>query len=414
MAVKCHKCLRTIGRTDNYISCKDCSHNYHVSCAGVSDTAFDNMQDAGLLTSFCCTSCKSKPGVISGVCIKSGNTVSLNRQGWYLSTNQFRELVAGIVKSELQPFVDKIDILQTEIRNLCLENSQLRNEVVKLTKDSHSRPVTENNLTPIDVTTKTSYAEAIAKNSQQTVIIKPKDKTQTVNKTKSDIMTSVDPVESSVNIGKVKNLKDGCVLLGCDDVNRFTQLAKNKLSSTYDIREIKTLRPRIRIAGISDDVDKDSVINYLTKQNEFIFDNSNEYRLLKYSPVKNKSDRFQAVIEVDIPTYKKAVGTGHCLIGLNSCSIFCGIDISRCFKCNGFNHSSKYCKNNLCCPRSTDKHVLSECKAETLCCINCKNIKGTGTSELINTDHAAWDHDSCHAYNTANNKIKQDLFRLSA
>ena len=80
------------------------------------------------------------------------------------------------------------------------------------------------------------------KKSQQAVIIKPKDKSQTANKTKSDIMTNIDPVETSLNIDTVNNFKEGSVLVGCQDINKFKLLAKNKLFSTYDIHEVKSLR----------------------------------------------------------------------------------------------------------------------------------------------------------------------------
>jgi hypothetical protein len=45
----------------------------------------------------------------------------------------------------------------------------------------------------------------------------PKDRNQTVNKTKADIINRVDPINTSVNIGK--NLRDGGLLLGCDNTD---------------------------------------------------------------------------------------------------------------------------------------------------------------------------------------------------
>ncbi|WP_165351449.1 hypothetical protein, partial [Enterobacter cloacae complex sp. 2DZ2F20B] len=94
------------------------------------------------------------------------------------------------------------------------------------------------------------------------MIVKPKDKNQSVNKTKSDILSKVNPVNSAIDIGKVKNLKDGSVLLGCKDASKFKELPSVKLSTSYDIKEVKTLRPRIRISGISNDIDESSVLSY--------------------------------------------------------------------------------------------------------------------------------------------------------
>ncbi|KAJ3640508.1 hypothetical protein Zmor_003801 [Zophobas morio] len=303
--------------------------------------------------------------------------------------------------------------MESRLQNLTTENSLLRGEIEKLNKLCQSRPTSECNLTPTDVSTKASYADAIAKNSQQTVIVKPKDKEQPINKTKSDILSKINPVESSLNIGKVKNLKEGSVLLGCDDVSKFKQLSEtNKLYNDYDIKVVKTLRPRIRIAGISDSVDENNILKYLVKQNEIIFDKDSEYKLIKLSKIKNNEDRFQVLVEVDVSTYKRALSLGHCLIGLDGCSIYSGIGVSRCFQCNCFNHSSSKCNKELSCPKCSDKHKIQDCKAENLCCGNCFNLKRDGKSQDIDTNHAAWDYNSCHAYNLAVNKIKQDVFGL--
>ncbi|KAJ3647190.1 hypothetical protein Zmor_024722 [Zophobas morio] len=105
---------------------------------------------------------------------------------------------------------------------------------------------------------KTSYAQTLIKNSQKTIIVKPKgenQKNQSIAKTKSDVLKNVDPL-TDINIGKVKNLKDGGVLLQCDSSSNFKQSAMNNLSDQYDIREVKTIGPRIRITGIPDYIKK--------------------------------------------------------------------------------------------------------------------------------------------------------------
>ncbi|KAJ3656176.1 hypothetical protein Zmor_015272 [Zophobas morio] len=124
-------------------------------------------------------------------------------------------------------------------------------------------------------------------------------------------MVHIDSVASSVS--KVKNLKDGGILLGYQDITRFKRLADDKLAGAYDIRQVSTLKPRIRIAGISKDVSESSVLDFLVKQNEFIFSNDEEnvYKLIKFLPVKNKSDGFQPIVEVDIASYKKVISIGH-------------------------------------------------------------------------------------------------------
>jgi hypothetical protein len=56
------------------------------------------------------------------------------------------------------------------------------------------------------------------------------DRNQTVSKTKADIINRVDSTNTSVTIGKVKNLRDGGFLLGCDNTDELKQIVKEKLS----------------------------------------------------------------------------------------------------------------------------------------------------------------------------------------
>jgi flagellar biosynthesis/type III secretory pathway chaperone len=99
---------------------------------------------------------------------------------------------------------------------------------MKLNRNSQSRAVSEQKLQE-DIETKASYAKVVAKNSQKTIIVLPKERNQTVNKTKADIINRVDPINTSVNIGKVKNLRDGGLLLGCDNTDELKQIVQEKL-----------------------------------------------------------------------------------------------------------------------------------------------------------------------------------------
>jgi hypothetical protein len=128
----------------------------------------------------------------------------------------------------------------------------------------------------------------------------PKDRNQTVNKTKADIINRVDPINTSVNIGKVKNLRDGGLLLGCDNTDELKQIVKEKLSDSYEVREILSVRARIRVSGISERLSEVTLLTYLYKQNECIFDKKSELKLLKLAPLKNNHSIFCALIEVDI------------------------------------------------------------------------------------------------------------------
>ena len=181
-----------------------------------------------------------------------------------VSVAELKHLFTNILNQELQPLIQQIDSLKSEIQQLSNQNTQLREDVVKLARDNGSSNKTPDHVSTSSATSaRETYAETVAKSINNTVIVRPKDKSQTINKTKSDIMANIDSVASSVS--KVKNLKDGGILLGCQDITRFKRLADDKLAGAYDIREVSTLKPRIRIAGISKDVSQSSVLDFLVK-----------------------------------------------------------------------------------------------------------------------------------------------------
>jgi hypothetical protein len=134
-------------------------------------------------------------------------------------------------------------------------------------------------------------------------------------------MNNADQLETLAKIGKVKNLKDGGILLGFDNDSNLEQEVKGRLSANYEIHEVKPYRPRIRISGLSQNINHTRLLEYLLKQDEFIFDSNSEIKLLKLSPLKNKEDIYQAIFEVDLNTYKKATSIGRCLVGLDGCNI---------------------------------------------------------------------------------------------
>jgi hypothetical protein len=271
----------------------------------------ENLKKNGRIETWTCTFC-SIVLTASGSDVSNATTLVPGAdqvQTVSLTTDKLREIVSVVVMLQLQPLSNKIDSLQLSIEKLTSENFKLRTELMKLNRNSQSRAVSEQKLQKLptdlsqeDIETKASYAKAVAKNSQKTIIVLPKDRNQTVNKTKADIINRVDPINTSVNIGKVKNLRHGGLLLGCDNTDELKQIVKEKLSDSYEVREISSVRPRIRVSGISENLSEVTLLIYLSKQNECIFGKKSELKLLKLAPLKNNHSIFCALIEVDIST----------------------------------------------------------------------------------------------------------------
>ena len=132
---------------------------------------------------------------------------------------------------------------------------------------------------------------------------------------------------------------------------------------------------------------------------------------VKQCPTKKNVKIYQAVLQVDQASYDIVMKTGGVFIGYDYCYAYDAIDIMRCYNCNGFNHSSKTCRQNKSCPKCgvTEKlnHSVAECTAETLKCINCVKLLKTDSTQEININHAAWDH-RCPVYLSAVDQFKKE------
>jgi hypothetical protein len=265
--------------------------------------------------------------------------------------------------------------LNGQLADLRKENSLLRTEIQKLTDKLSQKELLQNKSQDLPLSNVLSYADTIKRCAS--VVVMPKESSQAVSKTKSDIINKIDPSKSNVDISGVRSTKNGGLILKCHDPSEFKKFAlDNKLLDSYEIKDLKTISPRLRISGVSSDLGKEHIISFLVKQNSSVFSNPSQLKILKYFPTKKKPDVFQFILQVDVNTYIKALNSKHCLIGLDNCYIFDAIDVIPCYRCNGYHHSHTFCKRNLSCPRCGESHEVKECKSTVLRCINCVSLNG--------------------------------------
>lgn len=144
-------------------------------------------------------------------------------------------------------------------------------------------------------------------------------------------------------------------------------------------------------------------------QNKDLFDDITKCKVLKFWPTKKNANVFQSIIEVGVSCFNKLIDRGHVLIGLNSCSVYDSIQVPRFYKCNGLNHHSQVCKNNVSCPICAESHEVKFCEATSRKCSNCVNYKDKD-GKAVNFDHTVWETERCSAFKAAVAKFKADLF----
>nr|CAI5828984.1 unnamed protein product [Callosobruchus analis] len=293
--------------------------------------------------------------------------------------------------------------IQEAVKGLTDELESLKNYIRNVVAKEFPRPA----VTPVNVP---RYADVLKNTTIPAVIIEPESEQDAAN-TKSVIMQKINPVDSNLHISKIKQVKNGGILVGCktsDDNERLRKLAQENLPTGYKVRTVGGVNPRIRITGLSENYSEEVLLNYISKMNRGIIDDTSAFKVISMSRTRKNSKIFQAVLQVDRGSYERVLNAGNIFVGYDSCVVFDAVEIHRCFNCNEYQHSSKFCKKSPSCPRCGENHLLKDCKSTTVCCVNCVKLVNKGEVN-VSTHHAVWDINACTSYKRATDKLRSDL-----
>ena len=373
MLTPCGACLGAISDDNLSVKCAGtCNRRFHIICVNIS------------------ASLSSQLNVVPGLSWKCGDC---NKKCFTIDQDGLHSFLE-------QKYSEMLNNLNSVF-------SDLKSNFLKIAESKLSEPVIEH----------PSYSEIIKNKTQPAVIVKPKNSQQPVTKTKVDINKNINTVDSNLTLSKVKNMKDGGVLVGFsskEENQRFKLIASEKLAENYEIKEVKGVQPRIKIVGMTETYENQEIVEFVEHaiRNNCTGINLNiECSVIKVFPTKKNSRLYQAIIQLDKTSYDTLIKVGDLFIGYDHCYIFDAIAILRCYNCNGFHHTSKYCSNKKSCPKCGDyvdpSHTPANCKPDSPKCVNC--VKAVNErKELLDVKHGAWDL-SCPVYQREVEKFKKNM-----
>ena len=378
MLTPCGACLAAISDDSTALLCAGiCNRRFHTGCINISSELYRQFKIvAGL--SWKCVDCDRK-------------CFSLDQSGLHSFLEQkYNEM----------------------LKNLNSVFDDLKNNFLQV---AESKLCTPEKVSPLQETV--PYSQVLKDKSQPAVIVKPKDKEQSAAKTKNDINKNINPLDSQLTLAKVKNVKDGGILVGFSSRNdnlRFKKMAREKLAENYEIQEIKGVQPRVKVVGMSETYKEDEIaefIEYAVRSNCTGINLNLECTLVKFFPTRKNSKVYQAILQVDKMSYETLMKAGDLFIGYDHCYVFDAVQILRCYNCNGFHHSSKSCSNAKSCPKCGESegldHTPGNCRADELKCVNCLRAVRED-KELLDVRHGALDL-SCPIYLRHLEKFKKGL-----
>jgi regulator of replication initiation timing len=240
-------CNKTIARSDDYyLRCsEDCAGVFHLACVRVSKALFAVMKTEDKVRSWVWVGCSSDvtspiPNIEQSVdnmfnltsavlSDTAGNTIKTDvLLPPFLPDSNTLNNVPDAFKNVFSEFSGTIykyfEIFGASIRNhfnslngqladLRKENSLLRTEIQKLTDKLSQKELLQNKSQDLPLSNVLSYADTIKRCAS--VVVMPKESSQAVSKTKSDIINKIDPSKSNVDISGVRSTKNGGLFLKC-------------------------------------------------------------------------------------------------------------------------------------------------------------------------------------------------------
>ena len=352
------------------------------------------------------------------------NYTALNEKMEERTTQYKKELeILNVLVSEMK---DKNSLLVEKNQDLTEKNSELIVKCKKLEDDQNSK---RNNW---------SYAQAAADNLQykykrnikatQFLIITPKV-IQSSEKTKSDIENKLSLESLNVQVIAVKKMNEGKVKVTCcnkDVTNKLQGEIHNTFVNEYEANLEKMEKPKIKIVGITKKYEIEELEQNLKELN--FPDNNDKYLKVTYiQNVGNKSNTpnvvagneeagsdeadsddtqdnctYNAYVQLDPEYFHRIMSTGETwgkvYVGWQRCNAYEDLNMSRCYKCSGYGHSSKKCKNKQQCVYCAGEHESKTCQnKQKLTCCNCSAANNKyKLNRKIN--HCASDYKKCETY----------------
>jgi hypothetical protein len=271
--------------------------------------------------------------------------------------------------------------------------------------------------------------QAIQPQPDHSLLIYPKSALQTSDKTKQDLIQSIDPVQIKVGVKTLRKVRNGGVIIkaGTDrDINAIrAELSSSSIASDYNVRAPKKRNPRLRIfhAPACQSQDTESrrafdleILKAIYKQNESVETAYPDFKgfeadiriVLHQNTIRGDSQHL--IIETSPKLRRIMTECVKLKIMWSVCEAQDFILVTRCFKCHGFGHLAKACiATDETCGYCAEKHKSGTCphrpdKSEHQCA-NCIHEKERSKNMNINANHTAYD-DNCPMLQ----RYKADIF----
>lgn len=287
-----------------------------------------------------------------------------------------------------------------------------KNEIIKLLQERLDQCGSR------DESVKPSYANVLSEHCKQlterkqncpNILIKPKA-VQDAKHTKTEISRSVNPVALKVGIRNMQTSRNGMVVVKCSskhDSELLMGAMRDNLGESYSVEMSKMRKPRVKIVGFNQQMSGDEITSCLKDQNQIFGD-------IEVVHIRKNRSGFSTVFcECSAEAFGRLVNLKKAYIGWERYPVYEDLNVTRCFRCQGYFHRKDVCRNDVNCGRCGGEHDTRQCSGETKCCRNCVNAN-LKYKKSYDTGHEATDLDCpVYKYHLQNLRNKTDYVSLS-
>jgi hypothetical protein len=252
---------------------------------------------------------------------------------------------------------------------------------------------------------KTSLPSIEDNQSKNLLIIKPKDNNKKSFETEKMAKSILNKNNCNIQVRNARKISKGGIAIECNTSEECEEALKLISNKSEDLIATKPAKktPKIVIYGVPENMCETEIIDEIIDNNIDIknyLESINGENIEQEINIKFKFRQKQRsylnnwVLEVSPNLHKIIANKRSILIGWKSCSFANYISIIRCYKCNGFSHIAKDCRQETeSCGHCGKTHKTKECdQSHDQFCTNCdKHNKSSKTRSL---NHFATNHSS--------------------
>lgn len=313
---------------------------------------------------------------LQDICTITGES-KLNTEQKLKVSNISRKVMGGVsqLAVEYQSLKQKYISANNLISNLT-EGKEISTQLEDL-KEDLKRTVLSS--APAVSSTNVSFADMVRKSNNSfvrppntsSIVIFPTEKEKTSEDTKNLVQKLIKPGELKLHIRGMRKTRNGGVIISSENKEDLDKLKTSEQLKTsgLKIEETTKRRPRIILISVPSNTTESALFECLFRQN--ISDkhsNINFEQFLSSVKLSHKTGRKDSpfcnfVLEITSDLRKILLQQERVYIDWTSCPVKDYTLVTRCYKCQQYGHSAKYCREaeTTCGHCGCGGHTIQDC-----------------------------------------------------